>query len=148
MKIRGVLVDILIDLCPGVYDKYIVYEQGQKVLYVEMLMALYGMLISSILFYKKFRKDIEAIGFEVNPYDICVANRQVDTKQHTVSWHVDDVKSSHVNHQVNDKFYNWCESMYGSDNNGHVKVTRGKRHDYLGMILDYSKQGCLGVDMK
>eukprot|EP00957_Ditylum_brightwellii_P134151 10227696-Ditylum_brightwellii.AAC.1 len=38
--------------------------------------------------------------------------------------------------------------MYRSDNNGHVKVTKGKRHDYLGMILDYSKQGCLGVDMK
>ena len=129
MKIRGVLVDILIDLCPGVYDEYIVYEQGQKVLYVEMLMALYGMLISSILFYKKFRKDIEAIGFEVNPYDVCVANRQVDTKQHTVSWHVDDVKSSHVNPQVNEKFYNWCKSMHGSDNNGHVKVARGKRHD-------------------
>eukprot|EP00957_Ditylum_brightwellii_P178562 13601709-Ditylum_brightwellii.AAC.1 len=61
--------DVLVDLCPGVYDEYIVYEQGQEVLYVKMLMVLYGMLIPSILFYKKFCKDIEAIGFEVNPYD-------------------------------------------------------------------------------
>jgi hypothetical protein len=45
-----------------------------------MLMALYGMLIASILYYKKFRKDIESIGFEVNPYDICVANRRVQGK--------------------------------------------------------------------
>ena len=148
MKIRGILVDILMELCPGVYDEYVTYEQGQKILYVEMLMALYGMLTSAILFYKKFRKDIEAIGFEVNPYDICVANRQVNGKQHTVTWHVDDVKSSHVNPQVNEEFYKWCESTYGSDINGHVKVNKGKKHDYLGMILDYSKQGCLRVDMR
>ena len=80
MKIRGVLVDILIDLCPGVYDEYIVYEQGQKVIYVKMLMALYGMLIPSIPIQKKFCTDIKAIGFEINPYDVCVANRQVDAK--------------------------------------------------------------------
>eukprot|EP00957_Ditylum_brightwellii_P023831 1798148-Ditylum_brightwellii.AAC.1 len=30
MKIRRVLVNILVDLCPGVYDECIVYEQGQK----------------------------------------------------------------------------------------------------------------------
>jgi hypothetical protein len=30
------------------------------------------MLISSILYYKQFRKDIESVGFEVNPYNICV----------------------------------------------------------------------------
>jgi hypothetical protein len=71
MKIRGQLVDILLEICPGVYDKYVVHEgkQKQKVLYVRMLKALYGMLISSILYYKKFRKDIEGIGFEVNPYE-------------------------------------------------------------------------------
>ena len=70
-----------------------------------MLMALYGMLTSAILFYKKFRKDIEGIGFEVNPYDVCVANRRVNDKQHTVTWHVDEVKSSHVNPQVNKEFH-------------------------------------------
>ena len=32
MKIRGVLVDILMELCPGVYNEYVTYEQGQKVL--------------------------------------------------------------------------------------------------------------------
>ena len=50
-----------------------------------MLRALYGMLVSSILYYKKFRKDIEAIGFEVNPYDICVANRTVNGKHQTLT---------------------------------------------------------------
>jgi hypothetical protein len=70
MKIRGRLVDILTEICPGVYNDYVIYKGKHKVLYVKMLMALYEMLISSILYYKKFRKDNESIGFEVNPYDI------------------------------------------------------------------------------
>jgi hypothetical protein len=150
MKIRGQLVDILLEICPGVYDKYVVHEgkQKQKVLYVRMLKALYGMLISSILYYKKFRKDIEGIGFEVNPYDICVANRMVEGKQHTVTWHVDDLKASHENPKVNDEFAEWCEKTYGSDELGHVKVVRGKVHDYLAMIMDFTQEGALKIDMR
>jgi hypothetical protein len=113
-----------------------------------MLMALYGMMIASILYYKKFRKDIESIGFEVNPYNICVANRQVNGKQHTVTWHVDDLKSSHEDSRVNDDFEAWCEKMYGSDQVGHVKVVRGKEHDYLAMILNFTDSGAMKVDMR
>ena len=86
----------------------------KKVLYVRMLKALSGMMIASILYYKKFRKDIESIGFEVNPYDM------VNGKQHTITWHVDDVKSSHVDPKVNNEFHTWCEQQYGSEETGHV----------------------------
>jgi hypothetical protein len=137
MKIRGELVNILTEICPGVYDDYVIYEGKHKVLYVRMMKALYGMMIASILYYKKFRKDIKEIGFEINPYDICVANIIIDGKQQTVTWHVDDLKSSHMNKKVNDEFHNWCENKYGSDKAGHVKVTQGDKHDYLAMILDY-----------
>ena len=67
-----------------------------------MKKALYGMLQSSLLYYKKFRKDLEGIGFVVNPYDPCVANRIINGSQHTVTWHVDDLKSSHKNPRIND----------------------------------------------
>jgi hypothetical protein len=123
MKIRGQVVDIVLELCPGVYDDYVIDEGKNKIIYVRMLKALYGMLISSILYYKKFRKDIESIGFEVNPYDICVANPKVNGKQ-TVTWYVDDLKSSHVDSRVNDNFAQWCEKTYGSDDLGHVSSER------------------------
>jgi len=97
---------------------------------------------------KNFRKDIESIGFEVNPYYICVANRMVNGKQHTITWHVDDVNSSHVDPKVNDEFHTWCEQPYGSEETGHVTMVHGKRHDCLAMILDYSVDGALKVDMK
>jgi hypothetical protein len=102
-----------------------VREGKHQILYVRMLMALYGMLIASILWYKKFRKDIESIGFEVNPYDICVANRTTRGMQHTVPRHADDVKSSHVDSEVNDDF-----------------------EAYLTMILDYNTSGPMQVDMR
>jgi hypothetical protein len=60
MKIRGQLIDILLEICPGVYNDCVINEGKHKILYVRMLRALYGMLVSSILYYKKFRKDIRA----------------------------------------------------------------------------------------
>jgi len=113
-----------------------------------MLKALYGMLVASLLYYKKFRKDIEGIGYEINPYDPCVGNKTVNGKQHTLVWHVDDVKASHVDKKVNDDFHKWCESKYGSAETGHVTVTRGKKHDYLFMIFDYTEPGKLKIDMR
>ena len=79
MKIRGELVFILVEVSPEIYCNYVVQEKGQSVLYVQMLKALYGMMVSS-LHYKKFRKEIESIGFEVIPYDMCVqSNHQRQT---------------------------------------------------------------------
>jgi hypothetical protein len=37
--IRGQLVDILLELCPGVYDDYVIDEGKHKILYVRMLKA-------------------------------------------------------------------------------------------------------------
>ena len=115
MKLRGALVDMLIDICPGIYEEFIVYERNQKVIYVKILKALYGILKASILYYQKFRTDIESIGYLVNLYDACVANKIINDKQHTLIWHIDDVNEGHVYAKVNDKFHRWCESKYDSE---------------------------------
>ena len=56
---------------------------------------------------------MDAKGYEVNPYDPCVANQAIDGKQHTVSWHVDDLKGSHVDPKVNDEFQEWLQKEFG-----------------------------------
>jgi len=148
MRIRGVMVDMLLEIDKERYAPYIIEEKGkQKTLYVIMLKALYGMLQSALWFYKRFRKDIEQIGFVINPYDPCVANRLVNGKQHTITWHVDDVKSSHQDPSVNDEFFHWLNAMYASDGIGEVKAVRGKKHDYLGIILNFEQPGTLVLDM-
>ena len=63
MKITGMLVGVLVQLDPNTYSKHVVYNNGKKTLYVWVLRALYGMLTSSLLWYKKFRKDLENYGF-------------------------------------------------------------------------------------
>ena len=142
------LVDILLELFLGECEDYITHKGKQKVLCTQMLIALHGMLVSSILNYKKFCKDIETIGFEVNPRDIFTANRNMNSSQQTMSWHVDDIKSSHIDPKINDEFAVWCEKQHGSDLNGYVKVVHGKKHNYLTMIIDYAKSGALKVDMR
>ena len=104
MKFRGKIVDFLIKMNLGRYDGYVVYENGKKVIYVEIIRAIYGMIIASFLWYQKFRKDLEGYGFKFNLYDPCVANKYVNGKQQTVRFHVDDLMSSHVDKKINDKF--------------------------------------------
>ena len=146
MKITGVLVDMLVEINPELYSPAVVLENGKKVLYVEVLRAIYGMLEVALLWYKKFREDLEKIGFEFNPYDPCVANKRVKGSQQTILFHVDDLKSSHMSKRVNYEFEKWLNAKYCK--NGKVTSTRGKVHDYLGMQLDYSKKGQLDICMK
>ncbi len=46
--------------------------------------ALYGLLRSALLFYRKLVANLESDGFVLNPYDLCVGNKVVNRKQMTV----------------------------------------------------------------
>ena len=145
MKITGMLVDLMVEIDPGRYGPFVVFENGKKILYVQVLKALYGMLVAALLWYQQFKADLEKIGFIFNNYDPCIANRKVDGKTHTVKFHVDDLKSSHADPKVNDRFLSWLNQKYGK--HGEVKATRGRVHEYLGMTFVYSDDG-VTVDMR
>jgi hypothetical protein len=147
MKITGVLVDMLVELNPELYGPYVVYERNRrnKVLYVQVMRAIYGVLEAAILWYKKFRGELEQKGFKFNPYDPWVANRTEKGSQHTLLFHVDDLKSSHKDPKVNDQFDKWLQENYGE--HGEVAIHRGKIHDYLGMEIDFSEKGKVKISM-
>ena len=44
MKIKGVIVDMMVQMDPKKYGPNVFYENGKKVLYIEVLKATYGML--------------------------------------------------------------------------------------------------------
>ena len=110
-----------------------------------MLKVIYGMLQAALLWYNKFRQELEKEGFEFNPYDPCMGNRTKIGSQHMIRFHVDDVMSSHINPKVNDDFDEWLQAKYGE--HGKVKAHKGKVHDYLGMIFEYEDKGKVKVDM-
>ena len=70
------------------------------------------MLVSAMLFYHKLTKALLSYSFELNPYDLCVVNKMVNGEQLTVCWHVDDLKSSHIDPKDNDEFLQWIKDMF------------------------------------
>ena len=93
-------------------------------------------------------KDLIEFGFEVNPYDVCVANKMINGKQMTTLFHVDDMKVSHMDFQEITIFLNWLRTKYEIDGLIKIKATSGTMHDFLGMKLDFSKSGKVIIDMK
>ena len=71
------------------------------------------MLVSAVLFYWKLTKALLSYSFELNPYDPCVANKMVNGEQLTICWHVDDLKSSHIDPKVNNEFLLWIKDTFG-----------------------------------
>jgi hypothetical protein len=96
IKIRGILVDILVKIFPDVYKSYILKDKkGSKQLLVQCQNALYGTMVASLLYYRKFVKNLTDIDFVINQYDPYVANKMVEGDQMTICFHVDDCKLSH-----------------------------------------------------
>ncbi len=77
MKIEGESVDIMCNVCED-YKQFVTVEHGKKVLYIQLLKALYGCVKSALLWYELFTGTLEELGFKLNPYDPCVANKSME----------------------------------------------------------------------
>jgi hypothetical protein len=150
IKLRGVLVDILVEIAPE-YGPYVTTDKkGVKQLIVQCQNAIYGTMVASLLYYRKFVKSLTDIGFVVNPYDPCVANKIIEGKQMTICFHVDDCKLSHKKTKVVDRIIEYLRQEYESifeDGSGEMTVSRGKIHKYLGMTIDYTVPGQVKITM-
>ena len=98
------LVDMLLELDSETYSKHVVFENGKKVIHIDVLRAIYGILLTQILFYKTFSGDSENIGSEFNPYDPFIANRIKVGKKNTVRLNVGHFMYIHLITKVSDKF--------------------------------------------
>jgi hypothetical protein len=145
IKIRGILVDILVEISPEAYNSYVSQDnKGNKQFLVQCQNALYGTMVASLLYYRKFVKILTDIDFIINPYDPCVANKIIEGKQMTICFHVDDCKLSHRKKTVMERMIGYLRQEYEStfeDGSRAMTVSRGKIHKYLGMTLDYSVPG-------
>ena len=136
LRLQGTPADLLVKCDPKLYRKYVVTEGGQRVLYAELIKALYGTLRAALLFWRHLSKKLVDWGFSINPYDWCVTNKLVQGSQCTIVWHIDDLKISHIDSNAVDQVIGLLRDEFGQE--GPLTVTRGKIHDYLGMTLDFS----------
>jgi hypothetical protein len=99
------MAEVIPKINPKKYKRHVVKENGKDVIYVILQKALYGTLQAALLFWQNLSTQLAEWGFEINPYDFCVANKTIDGKQCTIVWHVDDLKISHVDRKVVTKPY-------------------------------------------
>ncbi len=133
MRMNGTLGELMAKTDPKLYRKYLTDEKGKKVLYLRLQKALYGMMKSALLFYRKLISELKGMGFEINPYDPCIANKMINGSQMTLRWHVDDLMISHTSNEAISQFLRALKDIYGDN----LAENTGKLHDYLGMIFDF-----------
>ena len=61
IRIKGMLVDMLVEMDSETYRKNVVFETGRKLIYVVVLVSIYVMITAELLFYNKFHGDLENI---------------------------------------------------------------------------------------
>ena len=83
------------------------------------------------------------MGFEVNHYNPCVANKTINGSQMTMTWHVDDLKISHKESTEATTFIRDLGAIYGNK----LTVTRGKVYSYLGTDFDFTTLGTVQLAM-
>lgn len=83
------------------------------------------------------------MGFELNEYDKCVANKVINGEQCTIVFYVDDNKISHKDPKVLDGIIDKLSEILGK-----VTVSRGKKHDFLGMDITFNDDKTVSLSMK
>ena len=139
---EGTMVDLLVRTDP-MYAKYVhTTKSGKKLLYVQLTKAMYGCIKAARLFWENLSAQLKTMGFIINDYDMCVANKMIDGKQCTICWHVDDLKMSHESQDVLEDIVKQLETKYGA-----MTITRGNRHTYVRMDIIYNEDKTVTIDM-
>ena len=111
MRLDGILAELMVQVAPALYRNYFTTNAtGKPVLYVQLEKAVYDMMKSALLFYQKLVANLTSLGYVINPYDPCVANKMINGKQMTICWHVDDLIIGHVESSVVATFLTWLAS--------------------------------------
>ena len=85
MRFDGILAELMVQVAPSIYCKYVTSNaKGKPILYVRLGKAVYGMMKSALLFFQKLVADLKSLGYEINPYNPCVANETINGKQMTI----------------------------------------------------------------
>jgi hypothetical protein len=139
MRLNKFLMGVLVKIAPR-FAKF-VRPDGTGV--VRLKKALYGCVESARLWYENLKKDLELLGFKCNPYDVCVFNRlEKCGSQTTLGIHVDDVMCTAETEVIIDDLFAQLSAKYPG-----LVQKRGRVHNYLGMVFDFTVIGTAKVTM-
>ena len=125
------------------YKEFVTIENRKCVLYLQLLKALYSCVKTALIWYTLFATTLKEMGFKINRYDKCVANKMIKSAQCTIVWYVDNNKISHIDPKVVKEILNRIEKRFGN-----LTITRGKQHTFLGMDINFIRSGKVKILMK
>jgi hypothetical protein len=70
------------------------------------------MMKSALLFFCKLVVYLSSMGYMINPYNSCVANKIINGAQMTICWHVDDLFIGHADPAMVTKIIHWLACCY------------------------------------
>jgi Reverse transcriptase (RNA-dependent DNA polymerase) len=138
MRLVGTMVKLLLQIALE-YERYVMIEGGQRVLYELLLKALYGTMCAALLFWRNLTSNLQEWGFEMNRYDLCIANKTMNGTQCTITWHIGDLNILHINPKAVKVVLGLLSKVFGKE--ALLTVCQAKASNYLGMCIDYSNQG-------
>lgn len=143
MKLEGQFVDIMCEVNPE-FRSTVIYENGKKVLYMELKRSIYGCIEAAMLWYQMYTEVLEGMGFEINPYDMCVANKIINGSQCTICFYVDDNKISHVDVNIIKDVISELEKHFGP-----MTTTLGDEFNFIGMNICVNRElKTFSIEMK
>ena len=140
MNLKEDVFDIMCQVNPE-YEQHMRYENGKQVWYLLFTREIYGCIDSELLWYNPFYTMLEGFGFEINPYDKCVANKVIEVTKCTIAWYIEDNKLSHKNLKLIQDIINEVKRHFGQ-----LSAVRGNKHTLLGMNI-YTKEKTIQVNM-
>ena len=84
------------------------------------------------------------MGFKINPYDQCVANKEIDGKQCTIIWYVENLKVSHMYIEVVRDIFKLIDSKFEGD----LDITIENNYVYLGMDITFTDEVTVDIRME
>ena len=137
LRFKGEMVKMICKINPK-YEEYVATKKySKRILIGEMNRAVYGNVMSGLLFYQKLATFLEGEGFEPNPYDACTWNKQLEGLQMTIQFFVDDLCCSHKSQIELDKMMHIINQKFKMEKQ-ELTVTNGNVHDYLGITINFS----------
>jgi hypothetical protein len=116
-------------------------NKNGKVL-VKLLKAQYGCVESAKLWYNHISTAIRGYGFQVNPFDQCLFQKQEGELWTYITLYVDDLMIVSDKKDKVDETIRLLTETYTD-----ITVKRGKVHEYLGMKFDFSNPGEVFISM-
>ena len=141
VKLDKTLSEIVCQIDPT----YEAYKETKGTITVRLLRALYGTQQASLLWYNHLTRILKQIGFEVNPYELCVMNRGhiKEKTQITIAIYVDDLLITALNAEDLEQVISEIREHFKQ-----ITVHTGKVHSYLGMLLDFTEAGTVAISMR